>query len=108
MDKSTTTKGRKMKTKTARFELYRYFGMESGFKEIDVYVDLDRKHPDPAKLMIWGKDVEGNTVSDFKRSFTKTGRVTPLRYAEASTAHQEQLNKIDAFDEFLEAINNHV
>lgn len=94
--------------KTASFELYRYFGIESGFKEIDVYVDLSRKNPDPAKLMIWGKDIEGNTVSDFKRSFTKTGHVTPLRYAEASSAHQEQLNKMEVLKDFLELQNNHV
>lgn len=82
--------------KKARFQIYSYFGIESCFKDVLVYVDVDKKHPDPSKLMLWGKAGDGSTISDFKRRFTTTGKSAVLEYPEAPTAMQEQKNKLNA------------
>jgi len=39
-----------------------------------VYVDSDHKHPDPSKMMLWGWNEAGETVSDYKRYFEKIGK----------------------------------
>lgn len=85
----------------AVFDVYEYYGFEA--ENGPVFVDREKKNPDPSKLMIWGKALDGSTVSDFKGRFTKTGQTVKLEYSEASTASQEQANKVNALKDYLKA-----
>lgn len=95
--------GIKRAVKVAVFDVYEYFGFE--YARGAVYVDRAKKSPDPSGLMIWGKAIDGGLVSDFKGRFSKTGKNVKLNYSEASTASQEQANKVDAVRVYLAGIN---
>ena len=80
---------------------YKYFGMESGFKEVDVFVIEGKESPDPSKLMLWGRGCNG-IVSDFKRSFERKGAKIPLGYkTKALSAAGEDKDMLDAVDSFI-------
>ncbi|MDP2672002.1 MAG: hypothetical protein Q8O68_00645 [Candidatus Daviesbacteria bacterium] len=86
---------------------YTYWGMESGFKEIDVAVIKGEEHPDPAKQLLWGRDCNGNVISDFKkRGWTKSGNPIKIEYKINPnnicrlTAHCEKEEMIKVVDEY--------
>jgi hypothetical protein len=63
-----------------------------------VYVDSENKHPDPKNIMLWGWNEKGETVSDFKKYFKRSGRIVEIPYyvpTKGITANQEKKIKID-------------
>ena len=89
--------------KIARIIPHEYWGDQSGFKAEKVYVIEDDKHPDPSKLMMWGRTARGEVISDFKGRFTRAGNTINVSYRipQMQTATQEKQLKIKAIDEHI-------
>jgi hypothetical protein len=73
--------------------------------ETPVWVDLDNKHPDPSKLLIWGWDENGDHVQgDFKNRFTPTKEKHEIPWSvneRHSTRGKEIKAKADAIKKFI-------
>jgi hypothetical protein len=52
-----------------RILIYEYSGCLRPVRDTLIYVNADRKHPDPFRRMIWGVDASGETVIDYKDFF---------------------------------------
>jgi hypothetical protein len=73
---------------------YTYFG-----KEQIVYVEKGKEHPDPSKLLTWGRDVNGEVIKgNYNRFFVKAGKPIKVPYdiSGCRTATEETMRKIDA------------
>lgn len=84
---------------------YTYFGLDSGFKEIPVYVVKGNEHPDPARRLTWGYTAEGEFLSsDYNRNFTKAGKPITIKYelsGKLHTASDEEKEKFKAIKEYI-------
>jgi len=96
-------------TKTAKLIPYTYhhslFSSKIGGEPELVYVDADHKHPDPSKIMLWGWNEKGETISDFKRYFERKGKSIEIPYKVPSrgiTANSEKTLKILAIKKWIE------
>lgn len=94
-----------MAIKKASIIPYEYWGMESGFKTKKVFIIKGEESPDPAKMMLWGRDCDGNVISDFKRGFERKGRPIEVTFkTKGLTAHQEKEDMIKAIDKKIKGI----
>lgn len=76
-------------------------------KEIRVYVDTDKKHPDPSGLLIWGWDADGEFVpGDFNKRFTRAGKPLKVPYStKGCMGHsEEQSRKTEAIKAYIKAL----
>lgn len=89
------------KTESVTIVPYQYNG--SNYKEQTVWVDTKYKHPDPSHIMLWGYGEIDDTVSDFSKAFTKSGKGITLEYnvPRFSTANQEKGIRANTIREYI-------
>jgi hypothetical protein len=91
-----------MKILKAKYQGYMYHGTEGNASNCMVYVDTANPSPDPGKLMLWGKTLTRETVSDFKDLFERVkGHILEFEYREGFTALQTKQSKANQLDREL-------
>ena len=85
---------------------YKYRGVNSGFKEIPVYIVKGQESPDPFHKLYWGYKENGELLAgDYKGNFTKSGKPIKLeKFVDSSkivTARQEDEEKTKLIRRYL-------
>ncbi|MEM0142511.1 MAG: hypothetical protein QXL94_00955 [Candidatus Parvarchaeum sp.] len=95
------------KTKTVTLIPYKYFGINSGFTEKNVYVIKGDEHPDPAKRLMWGLDANGyDFPGDYNRNFSRNGKPIVIEYkTKGLSALEEQKDELKAIRNYLNRHN---
>lgn len=99
-------RGGSVNSNIIRIQPYNYHGLFN-YKPQRVWVDLDYKHPDPSKSMIWGYGEIDDTVSDFKNYFEKAGPVITLEMQSRKyqTANQQKARRAEMIREYIGSIS---
>jgi hypothetical protein len=84
---------------------YKYWYM--GNEQI-VYVEKGNEHPDPSKLLTWGRGVDGEVVKgNYNRYYTKAGKPIKVTYdiQGCMTATEETMRKIEAIKSLIKTFS---
>jgi len=88
------------KIEIVKIQKYQYIGWQRDTGKLGeiIYVDLKNKHPDPSKLLIWGRRKSGQTAKgDYARFFGKVGAPVTIKFRQTGRyAMEENMVRNDA------------